>query len=130
MPRNCRPKSDDNLPKEQRIWTIDKSRSRCSGKFAISYDPDECGVTYHGEHNATPDGRGDLESRLLEFFQRSPGIPFEVEELALQFSSSESHIRRLVKRLWRQGHITTRTDSGKHDQAKIWKTYCPFVRKS
>jgi hypothetical protein len=100
------PKSDDNLPKEQRIWTIDKSRSRCSGKFVISYDPDECVVTYHGEHNATPDGRGDLEARLLEHFQRSPGIPFEVDELALQFSSSEPHIRRLVKRLWRQGHIT------------------------
>jgi hypothetical protein len=63
-------------------------------------------VAYHGEHNATPDGRGDLEARLLEHFQRSPGIPFEIEELALQFSSSESHVRRLVKRLWRQGHIT------------------------
>ncbi|NJM68175.1 MAG: hypothetical protein HC851_22150 [Acaryochloris sp. RU_4_1] len=46
---------------------------------------------------------------MLEHFGRSPGTPFEVEELALQFSSSEAHLRRLVKRLWRQGHILEET---------------------
>ncbi|NJK53864.1 MAG: AAA family ATPase [Leptolyngbyaceae cyanobacterium SU_3_3] len=103
------PKSEDNLPNDRRIWSIEKSRSRCSGKFAIGFDPDECVVVYHGEHQSTPNGQGNLEARLLEHFGRSPGTPFEVEELALQFSSSESHLRRLVKRLWRQGHILEET---------------------
>jgi hypothetical protein len=100
------PKSDDSLPGDRRIWSIEKSRGRCSGKFVISFDPDECVVVYHGEHHSTPTGQGNLESRLLEHFQQSPGIPFEIEELALQFSNSEPHIRRLVKRLWRQGHLS------------------------
>ena len=100
------PKSDDNLPEDQRIWSINKSRSRCSGKFVISYDPDDCVIVYHGDHKGTPQGLGNLEGRLLEYFQKSPGIAFEIAELALQFSCSEAHIRRLVKRLWRQGHIT------------------------
>jgi hypothetical protein len=103
------PKSEDNLPQDRRIWSIEKSRSRCSGKFAIGFDPDECVVVYHGEHQSTPNGQGNLEARLLEHFGRSPGIPFEIEELALQFSSSEAHLRRLVKRLWRQGHIVEET---------------------
>jgi archaellum biogenesis ATPase FlaH len=103
------PKSEDNLPQDRRIWSIEKSRSRCSGKFAIGFDPDECVVVYHGEHQSTPNGQGNLEARLLEHFGRSPGTPFEIEELALQFSSSEAHLRRLVKRLWRQGHILEET---------------------
>jgi hypothetical protein len=103
------PKSEDNLPNDRRIWSIEKSRSRCSGKFAIGFDPDECVIVYHGEHQSTPNGQGNLEARLLEHFGRSPGTPFEIEELALQFSSSEAHIRRLVKRLWRQGHILEET---------------------
>jgi hypothetical protein len=100
------PKSDDSLPGDRRIWSIEKSRSRCSGKFVIGFDPDECVVVYHGEHHSTPTGQGNLEARLLEHFQQSPGVPFEIEELALQFSSSEPHVRRLVKRLWRQGHLS------------------------
>ena len=103
------PKSEDNLPNDRRIWSIEKSRSRCSGRFAIGFDPDECVVIYHGEHQSTPNGQGNLEARLLEHFGRSPGTPFEIEELALQFSSSEAHLRRLVKRLWRQGHILEET---------------------
>lgn len=102
----CHPKSDDNLPADQRVWSIRKSRSRCSGTFAISYDPDDCVVVYHGDHKGTPQGRGNLEGRLLGHFQQSPGVPFEVAELAMHFGSSEAHIRRLVKRLWRQGHLT------------------------
>jgi hypothetical protein len=38
-----------------------------------------------------------------------PAVPFEIEELAGQFNSSHAHIRRLVKRLWRQGHISEET---------------------
>ena len=98
------PKAEDKLPEDQRIWSINKSRSRCSGKFVISYDPDDCIVIYHGDH-ANPNSLGNLEARLLDHFQQSPGVPFEIAELALQFSSSEAHIRRLVKRLWRQGHV-------------------------
>jgi hypothetical protein len=49
---------------------------------------------------------GALWAKRKRDESRSPGTPFEIEELALQFSSSEAHIRRLVKRLWRQGHIT------------------------
>lgn len=100
------PKSDDNLPEDQRIWSINKSRSRCSGKFMISYDPDDCVIVYHGDFKCTPQGQGSLEGRLLDHFQQSPGIAFEIAELALQFSCSEAHMCRLVKRLWRQGHIT------------------------
>jgi hypothetical protein len=69
------PKSEDNLPSDRRIWSIEKSRSRCSGKFAIGFDPDECVVVYHGEHQSTPNGQGNLEARLLEHFGRSPGTP-------------------------------------------------------
>lgn len=98
------PKSEDNLPNDRRIWSIEKSRSRCSGKFAIGFDPDECVVVYHGDYSA-PAGHSNLEARLLEYFQQSPTVPFEIEELAGQFNSSHAHIRRLVKRLWRQGHI-------------------------
>ena len=100
------PKSEDNLPEDQRIWSINKSRSRCSGKFVISYDPDDCVIVYHGDFKCSPQGQGGLEGRLLDHFQHAPGIAFEIAELALQFSCSESHMRRLVKRLWRQGHIT------------------------
>ncbi|WP_041660550.1 AAA family ATPase [Acaryochloris marina] len=100
------PKPEDNLPEDQRIWSINKSRSRCSGKFVISYDPDDCVIVYHGDFKCTPQGQGGLEGRLLDHFQHAPGIAFEIAELALQFSCSESHMRRLVKRLWRQGHIT------------------------
>jgi hypothetical protein len=103
------PKSEDSLPADQRIWSIEKSRSRCSGKFAISFDHDECVVVYHGEHHCTPNGQGNLEARLLEHFQQFPTVPFEIEELAGQFNSSHAHIRRLVKRLWRQGHISEET---------------------
>ncbi|MGB7413700.1 MAG: hypothetical protein WA902_05795, partial [Thermosynechococcaceae cyanobacterium] len=88
------------------VWSIRKSRSRCSGTFAISYDPDDCVVVYHGDHKGTPQGQGNLEGRLLGHFQQSPGVPFEVAELAMHFGSSEAHIRRLVKRLRRQGHLT------------------------
>ncbi|MBW4553863.1 MAG: AAA family ATPase [Aphanocapsa sp. GSE-SYN-MK-11-07L] len=103
------PKSEDNLPGDRRIWSIEKSRSRCSGKFAIGFDPDECVVVYHGEHQSTPSGQGNLEARLLEHFQQFPTVPFEIEELAGQFNSSQAHVRRLVKRLWRQGHISEET---------------------
>ncbi len=63
-------------------------------------------IVYHGDYQGTPQGQGNLEGRLLEHFQQSPGVPFEVAELAAHFCSSQSHMRRLVKRLWRQGHIT------------------------
>lgn len=99
------PKPEDKLPEDQRIWSINKSRSRCSGKFVISYDPDDCVIVYHGDYQGTPQGQGNLERRLLEYFQQSPAVPFEVAELATHFCSSQSHMRRLVKRLWRQGHI-------------------------
>lgn len=99
------PRESDNLPTDQRIWNINKSRSSCSGKFLISYDLDTCTITYHGDHHGTPTGHGSLEGQLLNHFQQSPGIPYEVPELAQQFNSSVGHVRRLVKRLWRQGHV-------------------------
>jgi hypothetical protein len=99
------PKAEDNLPEGQRILSIDKSRSRCSGKFVISFDPDDCVVVYHGDFQAPSSPLGNLEARLLTFFQAHPAIPYEVEELAGEFNNSYAHIRRLLKRLWRQGHI-------------------------
>jgi hypothetical protein len=49
---------------------------------------------------------GALWAKRKRDESRSPGNPFEIEELALQFSNSEAHLRRLVKRLWRRGHIS------------------------
>jgi hypothetical protein len=36
-------------------------------------------------------------------------VPYEIDELAGEFNSSYAHIRRLLKRLWRQGHIQEET---------------------
>jgi hypothetical protein len=103
------PKSEDNLPQDQRIWSIEKSRSRCSGKFVIGFDPEDCVVVYHGDFNAPNPQSGNLEPRLLAYLQEHPLVPYEVEELAGEFGGSQSHIRRVLTRLGRQGHIQEET---------------------
>jgi AAA domain len=91
------PKSEDNLPNDRRIWSIEKSRSRCSSKFAIGFDPDECVVAYHGEHQSTPNGQGNLEARLLEYFGRSASATKVVRSEPLSRSKNSPYSSAAAK---------------------------------
>lgn len=95
------------LTPTQRVLEVEKSRSGCSGTFKIELNVEDYSWQHLGDFGADENSAGlPLSARLLNYLEARPGLKFEPEELALEFSgSTKEAIRKQLERLRKKGLI-------------------------
>lgn len=99
-----------------RILTVEKSRSRSSGKkYRIMFEPDNLDFVFLGEDNKDSiENQADVSCRedILKYLRQSPNVPYTSEELAHYVKYSRSGIRKALSSLVCDGLITCKRGGG------------------
>ncbi|MDX2271041.1 MAG: AAA family ATPase [Cyanobacteriota bacterium] len=92
----------------ERKLVIDKSRTGCNDTHTLELNDEDFSWILKPK-DPNQEGKTPLEDRLLDFMERSPDIPREIEEIAHEFNVSWSSARRALKKLWRLGYVNEET---------------------
>ncbi|MDX2271033.1 MAG: AAA family ATPase [Cyanobacteriota bacterium] len=92
----------------ERKLVIDKSRTGCNDTHTLELNDEDFSWILKPK-DPNQEGKTPLEDRLLDFMERTAGIPREIEEIAHEFHVSWSSARRALKKLWRLGYVNEET---------------------